>query len=896
MELPKQYSAGEAEERWQQQWNDSQINAWDPSRGREETFVVDTPPPTVSGSLHVGHMFSYSHQDFIVRYQRMLGKNIFFPIGWDDNGLPTERRVQNLLNVKCAAHLPYDPDFKPDRGKKGDPTPISRRNFVELCDEVVVEDEKVFKRLWTKLGMSYDWHQEYATINEHSRRISQLSFLDLLDKDEVYQDERPVLWDVDFQTAIAQAELVDKEVPSAYHHLRFGIQGASDFLVVATTRPELLAACVAVLVHPEDERYQQYLGKQAVTPLYHVPVPILAHEKANPEKGTGVVMVCTFGDQTDVEWWLEFGFPLRQIVGRDGHLLPVHFSACSVDGTVQDETHVAQLEDGRDVVMSFGPGRVIPSLDPARANATYAQLQGKYTKQAQKKFIELAEEAGDVIDRPSESITHAVRFFEKGDRPLELVPTRQWYTKIMDKKEALVAQGRKIGWHPEFMFKRYEHWVEGLNQDWCLSRQRFFGVPIPVWYRIDEHGEVRYDQRIVPTREMLPIDPLSDAPPGYTIEQRDQPGGFTGDPDVLDTWATSSLTPQIASKWVLDPERHQKLYPMDIRPQAHEIIRTWAFYTIVKAYLHEREIPWRHIVLSGWILDPDRKKMSKSQGNVVTPEPLIAEFGADSVRYWAARARLGVDTAYDEQVFKVGKKLVTKLFNASKFAIGRFSDIDSVLLTPDKIVNEIDRAVIAELRPLMERATKAFDEFDYAQALSLTEDFFWRIFCDNYLEISKPRTYDEELTTGRLSAAATLRIVHRALLRMLAPFIPYITEEVWSWVYSGDAGMHPSVHRSPWPAIEEIATVPAPKAEDTYNAVVGVIESVRRAKADNNQSMAAPVEKIVVTLQPRIRTAVESALDDIQRMLRINAVEIVEGPVEEGILSVETIFGAPERA
>ncbi len=890
MELPKQFNAAEAEERWQQRWNDAQVYAWDPSRGRDETFVVDTPPPTVSGSLHVGHMFSYSHQDFIARYQRMRGKNIFFPIGWDDNGLPTERRVQNLLNVKCEAHLPYVPDFQPDRSKKGAPTPISRKNFVELCDEVVVEDEKVFKRLWTKLGMSYDWHQEYATINEHSRRISQWSFLDLLDKDEVYQDEKPVLWDVDFQTAIAQAELVDKEVPSAYHFLRFGVRGTDSRLVVATTRPELLAACVAVLVHPKDERYAAFVGKQAVTPLYGVPVPILAHEKANPEKGTGVVMVCTFGDQTDVEWWLEFGFPLRQIVGRDGHLLPVHFAACGADGAVKDETHVTRLEDGREVVMAFGPGRVVPSLDPDRANAAYAQLQGKYVKQAQKKFIELAEEAGDVIDRPSESISHAVRFFEKGDRPLELVPTRQWYTKIMDKKEALVAQGKKIGWHPEFMFKRYEHWVEGLNQDWCLSRQRFFGVPIPVWYAIDEHGEVRYDQRIVPTREALPIDPLADTPEGYTSEQRDQPGGFTGDPDVLDTWATSSLTPQIASKWVLDPERHQKLFPMDIRPQAHEIIRTWAFYTIVKAYLHEGEIPWRHIVLSGWILDPDRKKMSKSQGNVVTPEPLIAEFGADSVRYWAARARLGVDTAYDEQVFKIGKKLVTKLFNASKFAIGRFDGIDETLLTPDKITEEIDRAALAELRPLIERASAAFDEFDYAQALSLTEDFFWRVFCDNYLEIAKPRTYDEELSPGRLSAATTLRVMHRVLLRMLAPFVPYITEEVWSWVYSGKDGMGESVHRSPWPVLSELAAVPAPQATDTYAAVVAVVEAVRKAKADASQSMAAPVARIVVTHKPGLRAALESAQGDIQRMLRIEAVELAESEAVEGLVAVETVF------
>ncbi|MCF6284517.1 MAG: valine--tRNA ligase [Candidatus Hydrogenedentes bacterium] len=613
MDLPKKYKPQDAEPKWLQSWEETGIYKWDASKSRDESFVVDTPPPTVSGSLHVGHLFSYSHQDFIVRFQRMMGKNIFFPIGWDDNGLPTERRVQNLLNVKCEAHLPYDPDFKPERGKKGNPTPISRKNFVELCDEVIVDDEKAFKQLWTRLGMSYDWEQEYATINEHSRRTSQYSFLELLEKDEIYQDVRPVMWDVDFQTAIAQAELEDKERPAAYNFIRFGVEGSDEKLVVATTRPELLPACVAVLVHPEDERYQKFIGKKAITPLFEVPVPIMSDEKADPEKGTGVVMVCTFGDQTDVEWWQSFKLPLRQIIGRDGHLLPVEF--------------VKPGEAGTD---PSGATCVIPSVNPEKANAVYGDLQGRYTKQAQKRVIAAAEEQGGIIDRPAESITHAVKFFEKGDRPLELLPARQWYTRIMDKKEALVAQGDKINWHPAYMQKRYTHWVEGLNQDWCLSRQRYFGVPIPVWYHVDEHGEVSYDAPILPSMEALPIDPLSECPDGFTADQRNQPGGFTGDPDVLDTWATSSLSPQVASKWVDDKGRHQKLFPMDMRPQGHDIIRTWAFYTIVKAYLHEKEVPWHNVVLSGWILDPDRKKMSKSKGKVMTPLPLIEKYSSDA--------------------------------------------------------------------------------------------------------------------------------------------------------------------------------------------------------------------------------------------------------------------------
>ena len=859
MELPKKYDVHAVEERWSKRWIDTRLYAWDPSRGRDETFVVDTPPPTVSGSLHVGHMFSYSHQDFIVRFQRMTGKNIFFPIGWDDNGLPTERRVQNLYNVRCDPHLHYDPDFRPQQGRKGEPLPISRTNFIELCNAVAKEDEEVFKRLWTRLGMSYDWEQEYATIDEHCRRTSQLSFLRLLEKGECYQAETPVLWDVDFQTAIAQAEVADKEVSSAFHYLRFGVEdGDRDHVVIATTRPELLPACVAVLAHPEDERYRPLFGKHAVTPLFRVPVPIMPDPQADPDKGTGIVMVCTFGDQTDVDWWRQYNLPLRQVIGRDGRLLDVTFG-----------------ETGWE------------SRDPEAANAVYRQIQGQYVSKAQKILMQLADQMDGVLERPSEPITHAVKFFEKGDHPLELIPARQWFARIIDKKEALIEQGRKIAWRPPFMRARYEHWVEGLNQDWCLSRQRYSGVPIPVWYRVGEDGQIRYGERILPAPAQLPVDPLDDVPDGFSRDQRDQPGGFAGDPDVLDTWATSSLTPQIASKWAVDPEQHRKLFPMDVRPQSHEIIRTWAFYTIVKAYAHEGAIPWKNVVISGWILDPDRKKMSKSKGNVVTPEPLIDEYGADAVRYWAARARLGVDTSYDEQVFKVGKRLCTKLFNASKFAIGRFSEIDPVLLGPDKVIAETDRAAIAELRALLTRATAAFEVFDYAQALSLVEDFFWRIFCDNYLEMAKPRTYEDELTQGRLSAASALRLLHRAVLRLFAPYLPHLTEEIWHWSYGADFDMHESVHKSPWPSVQEFQGIPGPVNPQTYEAAMAVIEAVRKMKAEANLSVKAPVAKVVITGPPENLDVVGTTLDDVTRMLQIEAAELVQGEAGPALVKVE---------
>ena len=864
MDIPKKYEPADMEAQWQGYWQDNRLYAWDPSRGREETFVVDTPPPTVSGSLHVGHLFSYSHQDFIVRYQRMTGKNIFFPIGWDDNGLPTERRVQNMYNVKCEPHVHFDPDFKAERGGKGAPAPISRKNFIELCDIVTKEDEAAFRHLWTRLGLSYDWSLEYATIDEHCRRTSQASFLDMLEKGEVYQDNRPVLWDVDFQTAIAQAEVTDRDVSGAYHFLRFPVRESDTHLVIATTRPELLPACVAVMVHPEDARYAAFVGKHALTPLFSVPVPIIADEKADPEKGTGVVMVCTFGDQTDVEWWQQYQLPLRQVLGADGKLIPLSFSA--------------------DTAPNDGWG----SAHPEAATTLYSELEGLPTKKAQEKIIEIAESIPGVIDRPCQNISHAVKFFEKGYRPLELIPARQWYGRILDKKDALLEQGQKIQWHPGFMAKRYEHWVEGLSLDWCLSRQRFFGVPIPVWYKLDEQGNCCHDQVIAPSADALPVDPLDEAPPGYDESQRDQPNGFTGDPDVFDTWATSSLTPQIASHWVDAPDRHKRLFPMDIRPQSHEIIRTWAFYTIVKAYMHEREIPWKNVVISGWILDPDRKKMSKSQGNVVTPEPLIDQYGADSVRYWAARARLGVDTAYDEQIFKVGKKLCTKVFNAAKFAIGRIGDITPAALTAAAITEPLDRAVVAEMRPLTTRATRAFEEFDYAQALSLTEDFFWPVFCDNYLELAKPRTYDEELTPERLSACATLRLTLRVLVRMFAPFVPYISEEIWHWSFAGDPDMKDSVHRSPWPTVEEFGAVAAPEHGPTWNAAITLVEAVRKAKADANLSMAAPVKSVDIVCIPEWQPALEAVAQDIQRTLRIEAWHLASGSPAEGNLEVRT--------
>jgi valyl-tRNA synthetase len=859
-EIPEKYDHLEVEERWRRRWEEWGIYRWDPSLPRERSFVVDTPPPTVSGSLHVGHVFSYTHEDLLVRFQRMSGKNIAFPMGWDDNGLPTERRVQNLLGIRCNPHLPYDPAWKPtpDGGKRKEVEEVSRRNFIEACALVTAEDEKAFEHLWRHLGLSLDWSEQYATIDDHCRRVSQASFLDLVAKGEVYNLESPTMWDVDFKTAVAQAEVEDRPRQGHFFTLRFGVEGGGE-LEIATTRPELLGACIAVVAHPDDERYRPLFGKVAVTPLYGARVPIVAAAHADPEKGTGILMVCTFGDAMDVEWWKASGLPLKQLIGRDGRILAARFGEAPYD-----------------------------SVDPALAQRAHDAIAGLSVTKAKARIAELLAEDGSLPGwrgpalvgepKPTDQI---VKFYEKGDRPLEFVTTRQWFVRVLEHKAELLAQGDKIQWHPAHMKTRYAHWVEGLNQDWCISRQRYFGVPFPVWYPLDAAGQTDFGRPIYADTAALPVDPLSDCPPGHDESQRDRPGGFTAEPDVMDTWATSSLTPQIQSHWGLDPERHRKLFPMDIRPQAHDIIRTWAFYTIVKAWMHEREIPWYHVVLSGWILDPDRKKMSKSKGNVVTPDALLVEWSSDAVRYWAARARLGTDTAFDPGVFKVGKRLSTKVFNASRFVLGQLERAGGVAPGPRHVAEPLDLALVARLRAVVEQATRAFEAFDYAAALQVVEESFWQ-FCDHYLELVKLRSYADDDTPGRRSALAALGLALRAYLRLLAPFMPYVTEEVWSWRFAGE-GRSRSVHTAPWPTAAELDGVAGAAVEGTFEAAVEVMTKVRGAKTLAQKSLRWPVARLAITGPEASRAALEPVLDDLLRAGNVAAggLELADGAAPE---------------
>lgn len=828
--LSDKYDAKTREKFWQNHWKNEKIYQWKNDKPRTETFVIDTPPPTVSGVLHMGHVFSYTQADFVARFQRMSGKDVFYPMGFDDNGLPTERLVEKIIEKKATV-------FEAENG---------HGSFVKKCQEVVVEAEEEFEKLFNEIALSVDWEQKYQTISPESQKISQASFLDLYKKGFVEKKFEPVFWDISDRTALAQADLIDKEVEGVMNFILFGIDGSDEKLEIMTTRPELLPACVAVMVNPEDSRYKHLHGKFAVTPLFGVKVKIIADEDVQLDKGTGAVMCCTFGDETDIRWWKKHGLELKVIIGKDGKV----------------------------------------------ENLPIKQFKEKVIEDLKAKNLLLKQE----------SIKRAVKCAERSGVPIEILVVPQWFVKILDKKDLLKEKAAECNWFPSYMKVRIDQWIDGLAWDWCISRQRFFGVKFPVWYskRAGEEGKI-----LVADVTQLPCDPHVDLPHGYSREE------VIAETDIMDTWATSSISPQLSSKGIsdeicFDKQRHEKLFPADMRPQAHEIIRTWAFYTIVKAALHQNSIPWKNLMISGWCLAADKTKMSKSKGNVVTPVALIEEKGCDIVRYWASTSHLGADTAYSEEVFKIGQKLVTKLFNAAKFCSMNFEILRDLLpchpersegshafkgdpsAAPqdDKISEASDIWILSRLHETTKKATQEFEKFEYARAREAIEEFFWKDLCDNYLEICKVRSYglsaeklaglelsDKEkskIIAGQQSAILTLKTCLNTLLKLFAPFIPHICDEIYSVIFAEEFAQTKSISaRGNWPKFSEIQF--NEKTLELGNAALDVIFEVRKFKSEQNISMKTTVKKIKVN-SPKDLT---NFLEDLKNVCNAEEIEFL---------------------
>jgi valyl-tRNA synthetase len=790
MSLPKRYNPKTAELDLLANWQEQQIYAYDPNASSLR-FSVDTPPATVSGKLHLGHVYSYSHTDFIVRYQRMKGHQVFYPMGFDDNGLPTERLVERLEGVWAQD--------------------VGRSQFIERCLAVSEEAEKEYRALWQRLGLSIDWRYSYRTIDTRSRTLAQWSFLDLMRKELVYRQQAPAIWCPECQTAIAQAELNDLERDSTFYTLDFRLSNGES-LPIATTRPELLSACVAVFVHPEDSRYQSFIGQQVTIPFFDRTVPLLADAAADPEKGTGAVMCCTFGDTADVIWWRTYDLPLIEVIGKNGRLTE----------DAHPFTNLTIME-GRQAIV-----QVLRENDQLLAATPLSQ---------------------------------SVRVHERCDTPVEYVVAQQWFVRVLDFKEKFLELGAQIQWHPPSMHTRYQQWVSNLGWDWCVSRQRFFGVPIPVWTCAD-CGHV-----YLPNETELPVNPLAEAP--ATVCPTCQGSNFQPETDVFDTWFTSSLTPQIAGGFQADDDRFEQIFPFSMRPQAHEIIRTWAFYTIVKSYHHFGKLPFDHVAISGWGLAPEgSEKLSKSRGGSgIGPMKMIDKYSADAVRYWAASTAIGKDAIINEEKIEAGSKLATKLWN-----VARFSQRFLAGYQPEDMQGSFtlaDRWLLAQTHQLIKRATDHFEKFDYASAKSETEQFFWHILADNYLEMAKMRLY----AGGSHAQGAVYTLYHALLttLKLLAPILPFVTECIYEGMFA--EAESDSIHQTSWPTAPESWFEPSMIADGEH--LVEIATAVRRFKSQHNMSLGAELAAIYVcvpdeTLSARLLTADQ----DLRSITRANEIFI----------------------
>lgn len=784
MELPKKYDPKESEAKWHNYWKEKKLYEFDP-KSRKEVFSIDTPPPTVSGKMHMGHAFSYSHQDFIARYQRMAGKEVYFPFGTDDNGLPTEKLVEKTKKVSSRK--------------------MPRNEFSELCYSTVKEILPNFIQDWINIGMSCDFDNPYSTISKEVQKISQLSFLELYEKGFIYQEESPISYCTKCDTAIAQAEFENIELESKFNDIKFSC--GNDELIISTTRPELLPACVGLFAHPDDERYKKLKGKFAKVPLFDYEVPILFDEAVAIDKGTGLMMVCTFGDKEDVEKWHKHRLELRTAIDKHGKM--------------------------NDLANEFKGLKIID---------------------ARKAILDSLKEKNLLINQ--KKIVHAVNVHERCGTEVEYMKSKQWYIKVLDKKHELLEAGKKIKWNPSHMQVRYLHWVENLNWDWCISRQRPFGIPFPVW-REKSSGKLVFAKA-----EELPIDPLISVPKGYKKEDLEP------ETDVMDTWATSSITPQIVTGW---PKNKLEI-PMSLRPQAHDIIRTWAFYTIIKSLYMHNKIPWNEIMISGFVLDPKGKKMSKSKGNVIEPKEMMDKYSADALRFAASGTKLGEDIPFMEKELVTGQKTITKLWNASKFALMNLEDYENYSGEEETI----DQWLVSKFNKVTKIATEAFDNYEYSKAKQAIDNFFWNTFCDYYLEIVKDRLYnpDKRGIEARKSAQKALNYVLLGTLKLFAPIMPHITEEIYHLYYSEKEKLE-SIHISKWPEYNE--KLNNETAEKSGDLVVEILSQVRKLKSEKQMSLGAEIEKIIVSLTKEQESLLVEDFTDLQAACRANEIIFKEG-------------------
>ncbi|MBI2448929.1 valine--tRNA ligase [Candidatus Pacearchaeota archaeon] len=776
------YNFKAVEEKWRKFWEKEGIYKFD-SKSRKEIFSIDTPPPTVSGKMHIGHAFSYSQQDFIVRFKRMKGFNVFYPFGTDDNGVPTERLVEKVKKVRARD--------------------MTREKFIKLCMDFLKQELPKLIQDWKNIGISSDFKLYYSTISDYARKISQWSFLDLYKKGRLERRDAPSMWCPECQTGISQVEAKDKEEESTFNHIVFKVNGKD--IIIATTRPELLPACVAVFYNTIDENYKKYKGKKARVPLFNFQVPIMEDERADPDKGTGIVMCCTFGDQTDMEWQRAYQLEIKEAITRDGRM---------------------------------------------------TELAGKYKgmkiNDARKAMLDDLKKAGLLVKQ--EKIKHFVNVHERCGTEIEFVKSKQWFVRYLDLKKEMLEWGSKLKWHPAYMKYRYDNWVNGLQWDWLISRQRYFGVPFPIWYCNKCHNVILADEK------ELPVDPLKDNPKGKCGKCGHN--WFEPEKDVLDTWFTSSMTPRLAIELV-SKKLQEKLFPMDLRPQSHDIITFWLFNTVIKSQLHYKKNPFRDVAVSGFVT-LEGEKMSKSKGNIIEPQVVMDKFGADALRFWAAGSKLGEDINYEEKDVVAGKRFVIKILNAARFV---FMNLKGKIEKPKKL-HELDRLLLARINHIIKEATKSFESYEYARCKNDAVNFFWSIFTDNYLELVKRRVYSGT-KEEKESAFYTLYHSLFTILKLMAPFTPFITEEIYHKHFKNHE-KEESIHHCSWP--DEFKIKEEKGDEEKFDLLLDVISKVRHEKSKNKKSVKA---EIILTLEKEKINKLKDIIQDLKDV--VNAKEIKEG-------------------